>query len=117
MRSGWLRQSLRLLVQALVGHAETLPQSLSAAEVRVGPRANDPPRAFGLARTGEQMLGALQGHEAPRVPRGAEDVAGVLDAHGVVGGRVQDQKWELERPDLVVQVGGADVFDECPFEG
>ena len=51
------------------------------------------------------------------MPGGLEDIAGVLDADGVVGRGVQDQQRQLQVPDLVAQIGTADILDESPLEG
>src|SRR4051812_36672651 len=44
-------------------------------EVGIGPGADDPGSAGGLVPPEEQVVGAFQGHEAARMPRGAEDLA------------------------------------------
>ena len=41
-----------------------------------------------------------------------EDVAGIVDADGVVGRGVHDQQGPAQGFDAVAQIGGADVLDE-----
>ena len=72
---------------------------------------------FGLVAPGEQVVGTLERHEAPGVPRGPEDLARVRDAHRVVGRGVHDQEGSAQRADLLTQVGRAHVLDEVPPQG
>ena len=62
------------------------------AEVCVRPGADDSARPMCLATRCEQVIGAFQRDEAARVTGQPEYLARVLDADGVVGGRVQDQQ-------------------------
>src|SRR6202046_5236377 len=89
------------LTTATVGFIGFSLQSLGIAEICVGPRADYAARPMRLAALGEQMVGALERDEAARVAGQAEDLARVLDADGVVGGRVQDQQRQVEALDLV----------------
>ncbi len=52
----------------------------------------DPGGACGLVLAGEEVVGALEGDEAAGMPRGREYVAGVRDAHGVIGRRMHQQQ-------------------------
>ena len=52
----------------------------------------DPGGACGLVLAGEEVVGALEGDEAAGMPRGTEYVAGVRDAHGVIGRRMHQQQ-------------------------
>ena len=46
-----------------------------------------------------------------------EDVAGIVDAYGVVGRGVHDQQGPAQGFDAVAQIGGADVLDEVAAQG
>lgn len=76
------------------------PERRSVAQVRVGPRPDDPSRTPRFSGPEQKVVGTLQGDKAARVPCGLEDPAGVLDAHGVVRGRVQDQQRQAQASDF-----------------
>ena len=88
----------------------------SGVEVLVGPRRNNLPGAGRLALGRQQVVAALEGHEAARMPRRLEDGAGVLDAHGVVRGGVQHQQRLPEPPDAVREVRVLQVLHEVPAD-
>src|SRR3954464_3997172 len=90
---------------------------VSGVQVRVRPGADDACGTPGLVLSGEEVVGALERHEAARVPRGPEDLAGVGNADGGVGGSVHHQERSVQGADPLVQVGTADVLDEVPPEG
>ena len=75
----------RLQWHLLSGDASPTPSD-DPSQVRVGPGADDPRRPRGLVLPGEQMVGAFERDEAAGVAGRAEDLAGVGDADGVVGG-------------------------------
>src|SRR4051812_49048664 len=86
----------------------------SGRQIGVGPGADDASGALSLVATCQEMVGTLERHEAAWVPCGSEDLAGVVDAHGVVSRRMHDQKCSSQGADLVVQVDRAHVLDEVP---
>src|SRR4051794_37871188 len=83
---------------------------MSLLQIGVGPRADDSRGPGGLVLAGQQVVGAFEGDEAARVPGGTEDVAGVFDADGVVGGGVHHQQRAAQGADALAKVGGADVL-------
>jgi len=92
--------------------AATISGPRFSRQVRIRPCADDLRQAFGLAGSCEQVVGTFQLDEAAWVTRGAENLAGVNDADGVVGWRMRHQKCAAQLPDLLVQIGGPDVLYE-----
>jgi hypothetical protein len=81
------QNSAQLHYAATSGRSSTDTRSRRPlGEVRVDPGADDSGSSFGLIPSGEEVVGALEGHETTRVSRRPEDHAGVRDTHCVVGG-------------------------------
>src|SRR3954466_8123714 len=93
-----------------------VPTGTEWSQIGVRPGADDAGRAGGLVLAREQVVGAFQRNETAGVARGPEDLAGVGDADGVVGGRMHDQQRTTQGADLFAEICVADIFDEMTLE-
>ncbi len=88
-------------------------------QVQIAPRpgGDDVSGIFRIRRTAQQVIGVVEGDEAFRVLRGAEDLARVLDAHGLVTRPVQNQQRPLQPGNGGVKVDGRDIVQEPAPDG
>ena len=84
-------------------------------EVFVCPGGDDRSDILRVGGVGEQVVGIIERDEAFGVEGGFKHVAGVVDAHDVVDGRVEDEQGPFETADGFVHVGLVQVVQELFF--
>ncbi len=85
-------------------------------DVSRSPGAQDFGHVSRVLAPGEQMIGALQGKEALRMPGSREDRRRVIQADHLVGWRMKDEKRLLHRGDPVVQPRGFDILQKLALD-
>jgi hypothetical protein len=81
-------------------------------EVALAPLRDEVSGVAGVGTAGQQMIGAVEGDEAFRVPGGGEDGARIIDRNHLVGRRVQNHQGLAHTGDLVEQAVLGDVIEE-----
>ena len=102
-------------------HRRRRPRCLQCAalvdDVAFGERPDHVGSESRIIAVGEEVIGAVERHEALRVTRRLEDLRRMVDRHGVVDRRVQHQQRPLHRRDPIGDHVSAQVVDELLANG